>query len=121
MAGLWLSRCALLGLGVVVLMMRSAFALALLFVGTFTLSTPAAFAGEKVGSLDLEYKRQAPTVLPPASEVEKDAAQAAEEIEARKQTDHRSRENKGDPSRSDLDPDVTQGIQSRGLHDILHR
>ena len=102
-------------------MMRSAFALALLFAGTFSLSTPAAFAGEKVGSLHLEYKRLAPTVLPPASEVEKDAAQAAEESEARKQTDHRSRENKGDPSRPDLDPDVIQGIQSRGLHDILHR
>jgi len=107
-------------LDVVVLMIR--FALALLLVGALTLSTPAVFAQQTVGSLDLEHKRRAPAVLPPASDVEKDAAQAAEEIEARKQTDHRIRENEGDPSRRpDLDPDVTQGVQSRGLHDILHR
>ncbi len=105
-----------------VLMIRPAFARALLLVGAFTLSTPAVFAQETVGSLDLEHKRRAPAVLPPASDVEKDAAQAAAEIEARKQTDHRIRENEGDPSRRpDLDPDVTQGVQSRGLHDILHR
>ncbi|PYN83354.1 MAG: hypothetical protein DMD96_02535 [Candidatus Rokuibacteriota bacterium] len=105
-----------------VLSIRPAFALALLFVAAFTVSTASAFAREKGGSLALEYKRRAPAVLPPASEVEKDAAQAAEEIEARKQTDRRIRENEGDPSRRpDLDPDVTQGVQSRGLHDILHR
>ena len=105
-----------------VLMIRPAFARALLLVGAFTLSTPAVFAQENVGSLDLEHKRRAPAVLPPASEVEKDAAQAAEEIEARKQADHRIRENEADQSRRpDLDADVTQGIQSRGLHDILRR
>jgi len=99
-----------------------AFALALLFVGSFTLSTPGAFAQEKVGAFDLEHKRRAPLVLPPASQVEKDAAQAAEEIEARARTDHRIRENEGDPSlRPDLDPDVTQGVQSRGLPDLLRR
>jgi len=86
-------------------MIRRAFALALLFVGPFT----------------LEYKWRPPVVLPPVSQVEKDAAQAAEEIEARKRTDHRIRENEGDPSRRpDLDPDVTQGVQSHG-HDLLRR
>ncbi len=95
---------------------------ALLLVGAFALSAPAVFAQENVGSLALEYKPRAPAVLPPASEVEKDAAQAAEAIEARKQADHRIRENEADQQRRpDFDPDVTQGIQSRGLHDILHR
>ena len=103
-------------------MIGPAFALALLFVGSFTLSTPAAFAREKVGVFDLEYTRRSPVVLPPASQVEKDAAQAAEEIEARKRADRRIRENEGNPSRRpDLDPDVTQGVQSRGLHDLLRR
>src|SRR5437870_2484701 len=106
-AVLWLQRPVLLGLEVMVLSIRPAFALALLFVAAFTVSTASAFAREKGGSLALEYKRRAPAVLPPASEVEKDAAQAAEEIEARKQTDRRIRENEGDPSRRpDLDPDV---------------
>ena len=87
-------------------MIRRAFALALLFVGSFA----------------LEYKWRPPVVLPPVSQVEKDAAQAAEEIEARKRTDHRIRENEGDPSRRpDLDPDVTQGVQSHGLRDLFRR
>ncbi len=121
MAVLWLLRSVLHGLEVVILMIRPAFALAMLFVGAFTLSTPA-FAQEKVGSLDPEYKRRALVVLPPASEVEKDAAHAAEAIEARKHIDHRILENEGDPSRRpDLDPAITQGIQSRGLQDILSR
>ena len=108
-----------LGLEVMVLMIRPAFALALLLAGVCTVSTPAAFAQEKAAPLELEYKRRAPAVLPPASEVEKDAAQAAEEIEARKQTDHRI---EAVPSRRpNLDPDVVQGVQSRGLHDILRR
>jgi len=101
-------------LEVVILMIRPAFALAMLFVGAFPLSTPA-FAQENVGS-------RAPVVLPPASEVAKDAAHAAEAIEARTRTDHRIPENVGDPSRPpDLDPDITQGIQSRGLQDVRHR
>jgi hypothetical protein len=107
-----------------ILMIRSAAVLALLLVGACALSTATVFAQESVGALALEHERRAPAVLPlpPASEVEKDAAQAAEEIEARKQADHRIGENAADPSRRpDLDPDVTQGVQSRGLHDILHR
>ena len=107
-----------------VLMIRPAFARALLLVAAFALSTHAGFAQENVGSLDLEHKRRAPAVLPlpPASEVAKDAAQAAEEIETRKQAAHQIRENDADQSRRpDLDPDLTQGIQSRGLNDILRR
>jgi hypothetical protein len=80
-------------------MIRFELALALLLVGALIRSTLAAFAREEVRSLGLEYEPRAPAVLVPASDVEKDAAQAAEAI----------------------DPDVTQGVQSRRQHDILHR
>ena len=96
-------------------------ALALVLVGVFTLSTPAVIAQEKRESTDAESKRRALPV-PPASEVEKDATQAAEEFERRTRIDHWRREIEGHRSRRpDLDPDVTQGIQQRRLHDIPHR
>jgi hypothetical protein len=80
-------------------MIRFELALALLLVGALIRSTLAAFARERVRSLGLEYEPRAPAVLVPASDVEKDAAQAAEAI----------------------DPDVAQRVQSRRQHDILHR
>jgi hypothetical protein len=46
----------------------------------------------------LEYEPRAPALLAPASDVDKDAA-AAEAI----------------------DPDVAEGVQPRGQHDIIHR
>jgi hypothetical protein len=80
-------------------MIRLELALALLLVGALIRSTLAAFAREKVRSLGLDYEPPAPAVLAPASDVETDTAQAAEAI----------------------DPDVDQGVQSRGQHDIIHR
>lgn len=71
----------------------------LLFVGALIRSTLAAFAREQVRSLGLEYEPRAAAVLAPASDGETDTAQAAEAI----------------------DPDVDQGVQSRGQHDIIHR
>ncbi len=65
-------------------MIGSGFALALLFVGVVTRSMLAAFARQQARSLGLEYSRGVPAVLPPASEVEHDAAEAAEAIKARK-------------------------------------
>ena len=52
------------------------FALAVLFVWAFIRVTLAALAREHVRLLHLEYKRHAAAVLPRASEVEKDAAEA---------------------------------------------
>jgi len=80
-------------------MIRFELALALLLVGALTRSTLAAFAHEKVRALGLEYEPRAPAVLAPASVVETDTAQAAEAI----------------------DPDVDQGVHSRGQHDVVHR
>jgi hypothetical protein len=80
-------------------MIRFELALALLLVGALIRSTFAALAREKVRSLGLEYEPLAPAVLVPASAVKTEAAQAAEAI----------------------DPDVDQGVQSHGQHDIIHR
>jgi hypothetical protein len=80
-------------------MIRFELALALLLVGASIRSTLAAFAREKVRSLGLDYEPPAPAVLAPASDVETGTAQAAEAIY----------------------PDVDQGVQSRGQHDIIHR
>ncbi len=65
-------------------MIGSGFELALLFVGVVTRSMLAAFARKQARSLGLGCKRGAPALLPPAYEVENDAAEAAEAIEARK-------------------------------------
>lgn len=102
-------------------MIRPAVALALVLVGIFTLLAPSAVAQETRESLDLQYKRRASPV-PPASEVEKDAAHAAREVERRARRGHGMREIDGHRSRRpDLDRDVTQGIQQRRLHDIPRR
>jgi hypothetical protein len=89
-------------------MINAVLALTLLVVliGGFNLSTPAASAGERPGSFDASQNRHAPAVLPSASEVEKDAAQAATEIEASKQADRGIRGDEAHPSRRpDLHPD----------------
>jgi hypothetical protein len=80
-------------------MIRFEVGLALLLVGALIRSTLAAFARAKVRSFGLEYDPRAPAVLAPASDVQTDTAQAAEAI----------------------DPDVGQGVQSRGKHDMIHR
>lgn len=99
MAVPWRHRVVPRALDLVALMIGLELALPLLLVGALIRSTLAAFAREEVRSLGLEYESRAPAVLVPASDVEKDAAQAAEAI----------------------DPDVDQGVQSCGPHDILHR
>ena len=80
-------------------MIRFELALALLLVGALIRSALAVSARAKVRSLGLEYEPPVSPVLAPTSGVETDTAQAAEAI----------------------DPDVDQGVQSRGQHDIIHR
>ena len=68
------------------------------------------------GPLDLEYKPRTPAVQQvPPRKIEEDTAQALTEID-RQRTDRMLRDSQSNPMRRpDLDHDVTQGIQSRGL------
>jgi hypothetical protein len=68
------------------------------------------------GPLDLEYKQRAPALRPvPPRKLEEDTTQAVRELD-RQRTDRMLREVQPGPSRRpDLDLDVTQGIQTRGL------
>ena len=68
------------------------------------------------GTLDLEYKQRTPALRPvPLRKIEEDTTQAVRELD-RQRTNRMLREAQPGPSRRpDLDRDVTQGIQSRGL------
>jgi len=68
------------------------------------------------GPLDLEYKQRAPALRPvPPRKLEEDTTQAVRELD-RQRTDRMLRDVQPGPSRRpDLDRDVTQGIQTRGL------
>jgi hypothetical protein len=68
------------------------------------------------GRLDLEYKQRSPAVRPvPPQKIEEDTAQAVRELD-RQRTERMLRDVQPGPSRRpDLDRDVTQGVQSRGL------
>jgi hypothetical protein len=68
------------------------------------------------GPLDLEYKQRAPALRPvPPRKIEEDTTQAVRELD-RQRTDRMLRDVQPGPSRRpDLDRDVTQGIQTRGL------
>lgn len=68
------------------------------------------------GSIDLQYKPRAPALQKvPPRRVEEDTAQALGELD-RQRTERMLRDSVPGPSRRpDLDRDVTQGIQSRGL------
>ena len=68
------------------------------------------------GPLDLEYKPRAPALRPvPPRKIEEDTTQAVRELD-RQRTDRMLRDVQPGPSRRpDLDRDVTQGIQTRGL------
>ena len=68
------------------------------------------------GTLDLEYKQRTPALRPvPPRTVEEDTTQAVRELN-RQRSDRMLREFQPGPSRRpDLDRDVTQGIQTRGL------
>jgi len=71
---------------------------------------------KSTGPLDLEYKQRAPALRSvPPRKVEEDTTQAVRELD-RQRTDRMLRNVQPGPSRRpDLDRDVTQGIQSRGL------
>ncbi len=74
---------------------------------------PAPKAG---GSIDLQYKQRSPALQKvPPRKLEEDTAQALGELD-RQRTERMLRDSAPAPSRRpDLDRDVTQGIQSRGL------
>jgi hypothetical protein len=71
---------------------------------------------KSTGPLDLEYKQRAPALRPvPPPKIEEDTTQAVRELD-RQRTDRMLRDvQPGPPRRPDLDRDVTQGIQTRGL------
>ena len=71
---------------------------------------------KSTGPLDLEYKPRTPAVQPvPPRKIEEDTTQAVRELD-RQRTDRMLRDVQPGPSRRpDLDRDVTQGIQNRGL------
>ena len=71
---------------------------------------------KSTGPLDLEYKPRTPAVRPvPPRKIEEDTTQAVRELD-RQRTDRMLRDVQPGPSRRpDLDRDVTQGIQNRGL------
>ena len=71
---------------------------------------------KSTGPLDLDYKQRGPALWPvPPRKVEEDTTQAVRELD-RQRTDRLLRNVQPGPSRRpDLDRDVTQGIQSRGL------
>jgi len=93
-----------------------------ILVGTGLVSAGAAPAQNKSTPLDLEYKQRAPALrtVPPRA-IEADTTQAVNEID-RQRTDRTLRANQPGPMRRpDLDRDVRQGIQTRGLSDALRR
>jgi hypothetical protein len=94
-------------------------ALALLLAGAAVSLAGAGTASaqaNKSGSIDLDYKPRTPAVQKvPPRKIEEDTTQALNEID-RQRTDRMLRDSQPSPARRpDLDRDVTQGIQSRGL------
>lgn len=87
-------------------------AAAVLLAGAGTASAQA----NKSGSIDLDYKPRTPALQKvPPRKIEEDTTQALNEID-RQRTDRMLRDSQPNPTRRpDLDRDVTQGIQSRGL------
>jgi len=97
----------------------------LALTGCASLSAGSGAGGVAPGKLEFElgYGSERPLDLPvPRLDVNADTAQALREIESRRKADALSRENRLDPARRpDLDHDVTQGIQSRGLDRAIGR
>lgn len=100
---------------------RSAAVLVIL-VSVSLVSAGVASAQNESAPLDLEYKQRAPALRTvPPRKIEEDTTQAVNEID-RQRTDRLLRDNQPSPMRRpDLDRDVTQGIQTRGLSDALRR
>ena len=100
-------------------------AAAVALTGCASLGTGRGAGGAAPGGLDLELGYGgAPTVdLPIAPpDVNADTTQALQAIESRRKADALGRESRPDPTRRpDLDHDVTQGIQSRGLDRVIRR
>lgn len=96
--------------------------IALLAVLTVLLSAGAVPAQNTPGSIDLEYKPRTPPVRPvPKKKLEEDTAQAIREID-RRRSDETLRNAQPTPMRKpNVDPDLTGGIQTRGLSDTLRR
>lgn len=94
----------------------------LLAVLTLLMSAGAVAAQNKSGSIDLEYKPRTPPVQPvPPKKLEEDTAQAIQEID-RRRSDQTLRSTQPAPMRKpNVDPDLTGGIQTRGLSDALRR
>jgi hypothetical protein len=92
----------------------------MLLLGLLVVLGSAGFAlaqsAQTKGQLDLEYKQRSPALQPvPRRKVEEDTNQALRELD-RQRTDRMIRNAQPSPARRpDLDRDVTQGIQSRGL------
>jgi hypothetical protein len=89
----------------------------LLVLSIFLVGTGIASAqAPKSGSIDLEYKQRGPALQKvPPRKIEEDTAQALSELD-RQRAEKMLRESRPGPAqRPDLDRDVTQGIQSRGL------
>ena len=94
-------------------------ALALLIV---VVSAGAVPAQSKSGSIDLEYKPRTPALRPvPPKKLEEDTAQAVREIDRRRTDEMLRKAQPTPPRRPDVDPDVTGGIQTRGLNNALGR
>lgn len=79
-------------------------------------------AQTKSAPLDLQYRERPPAVVTvPPRQLEADTTQAMSEID-RQRTEEMLRQAQPGPSaRPDLDHDVTQGVQSRGLGGALRR
>jgi len=97
-------------------------AVLVILVSVSLVSAGVASAQNESAPLDLEYKQRAPALRTvPPRKIEEDTTQALNEID-RQRTDRLLRDNQPSPMRRpDLDRDVTQGIQTRGLSDALRR
>lgn len=97
-------------------------AVLVILVSVSLVSAGVASAQNESAPLDLEYKQRAPALRTvPPRKIEEDTTQAVNEID-RQRTDRLLRDNQPSPMRRpDLDRDVTQGIQTRGLGDALRR
>jgi len=97
-------------------------AVLVILVSVSLVSAGVASAQNESAPLDLEYKQRAPALRTvPPRKIEEDTTQAMNEID-RQRTDRLLRDNQPSPMRRpDLDRDVTQGIQTRGLSDALRR
>jgi hypothetical protein len=93
--------------------------------GCASLGAGRGAGGAAPGTLDLELgyggaPRVDLPIAPPDTSA--DAEQARQEIESRRKAEALGRESRPDPTRRpDLDHDVTQGIQSRGVDRAIGR